>query len=366
MAIYSRQVEKKPPVAQSNWMLWLKENLFSDISSILLTFFILYLLFLTIPPLSAWVLFDADFTSNSANDCRANSAGACWSYAYHKLNLFLYGFYPEDSYWRVYLSLALVFVIIAIVKFIKDVKTKRLVSLAAFIIYPIIAFFLLYGGFLSLSVVETDQWGGLLLTIVIASTGIIFAMPIGILLALGRQSSMPIIRYISIGYIEFIRGVPLITILFMASVVLPLFVASGTEIDKLLRALIGITLFQSAYVAEIIRGGLQAIPKGQYEASDALGLSYWKQISLIIMPQVLKVSIPNLTGTCISLFKDTTLVLIIGLFDMLAMVGLTSSDSSWLGLEIEGYVFVGAVFWIILYSASRYTKKLEAQLSTER
>ena len=220
-------------------------------------------------------------------------------------------------------------------------------------------------GGLGLEIVETDKWGGLTLTIVVAAVGIVASFPLGILFALGRQSKMRIVKFISVVYIEFVRGVPLITILFMASVVLPLFFSAGMDFDKLLRALIGITLFQTAYIAEVVRGGLQAIPKGQYEAADATGLSFMQRTVLIILPQALKISIPNIVGSFIALFKDTTLVLIIGLFDMLAIVGAATSNSSWLGRETEGYVFVAMVIWVILYSMSRYSKRLEVRYSTE-
>jgi len=214
--------------------------------------------------------------------------------------------------------------------------------------------------------VETSKWGGLLLTLVIASVGIVMSFPIGILLALGRQSKLPIIKSLSVFYIEFVRGVPLITVLFMASVVLPLFFPEGVNFDKLARALIGITLFEAAYVAENIRSGFQAIPKGQYEAADALGLSYWQKMALVILPQAIKVTIPNLVGTFISLFKDTSLVMIIGLFDLLAMVNVTSNDRDWLGMDTEGYVFVAFIFWIFTFSMSMYSKRLEKKLNTDK
>jgi len=199
----------------------------------------------------------------------------------------------------------------------------------------------------------------------VAAVGIIASFPIGVVLALGRQSDMPILKTLCVGFIEFVRGVPLITILFMASVLLPLFFHDGIEFNKLLRALIGITLFQAAYIAEVVRGGLQAIPKGQYEASEALGLTYWQGMILIILPQALKISIPNLVGSFISLFKDTTLVLIIGLFDVLAMVTLTNSDTNWLGYEIEGYVFVTLIYWVCCFSMSQYSKSIERKFNTE-
>ena len=244
-------------------------------------------------------------------------------------------------------------------------KYKNRVTLSLIIFYPLVSYVLIAGGFGILMPVSTDQWGGLLLTLIIASVGIIVSFPIGVLLALGRQSDLKVIKLFSTLFIEFIRAVPLITILFMASFVLPLFLESGNYFDKLLRALIGIALFQAAYFAEVVRGGLQAIPRGQYEAADAIGLSYFQKNALIILPQALKISIPNIVGSSISLFKDTTLVLIIGLFDMLAMVNLTSNDPYWLARETEGFVFVTIVMWAILYTMSRYSKKLEIRFNTE-
>jgi general L-amino acid transport system permease protein len=247
---------------------------------------------------------------------------------------------------------------------IKKSQYRAHYIIGSFLIYPVVAFILLHGG-LGLEVVETDKWGGLTLTVVVAAIGIVASFPLGILFALGRQSEMRVVKFISVVYIEFVRGVPLITILFMASVVLPLFFSAGMDFDKLLRALIGITLFQTAYIAEVIRGGLQAIPKGQYEAADAAGLSFMQKTMLVILPQALKISIPNIVGSFIALFKDTTLLLIIGLFDMLAIVGAATSNSNWLGRDTEGYVFVAMVIWVILYSMSRYSKRLEVRFSTE-
>jgi general L-amino acid transport system permease protein len=230
-------------------------------------------------------------------------------------------------------------------------------------VFPCIAYGLLHGGF-GLRTVDTNLWGGLMLTLVLAVVGIAVALPFGILLALGRRSHMPIISSLSTVYIEFWRAVPLITVLFMASVMLPLFVAGEVEFDKLLRALIGIIMFQSAYVAEVVRGGLQAIPKGQYEAGDALGLSYWKVMGLIIMPQALKITIPSLVNTFISLFKDTSLVLIIGLFDLLAISKVALADPDWLGYSTEAYVFIALIFWMFCFGMSRYSIYLERKLHT--
>lgn len=361
MAIYQQKLSQKPPLAQITAWRWMLDNLFSTPLNTVLSLFLLYLLFLISVPLLNWTLFDATFST--INNAKCSTDGACWVYIGEKINLFIYGFYPEEAYWRPNLTIALAFLFVITAKFSAKIHRFKII-ISLLIAYPFIAFTLLYGG-LGLDIIQTHKWGGLLLTIVVAAVGIVASFPIGIFLALGRQSKLQIIRIFSIIYIEFIRGVPLITILFMASVVLPLFFAEGVEFDKLLRALIGITLFQAAYIAEVIRGGLQAIPKGQYEAADALGLGFLQKTFLIILPQALKVAIPNIVGSFIALFKDTTLVLIIGLFDMLAMVRLTTSDVNWLGLETEGYIFVSAVLWGILYSMSRYCKKLEYRFNTE-
>jgi general L-amino acid transport system permease protein len=279
--------------------------------------------------------------------------------------MYIYGFYPHEESWRPNVVYGLTALLFVIVRLVRNYKQKNRVILAMIVTFPIVSFILMAGGFGLLPIVETHQWGGLTLSLIIASVGIIVSFPIGVVLALGRQSDLKVIKLFSTLFIEFIRGVPLITILFMASFVLPLFLESSTNFDKLLRALIGIALFQAAYFAEVVRGGLQAIPKGQYEAADAVGLSYFQKNALIILPQALKISIPNIVGSSISLFKDSTLVLIIGLMDMLAMVNMTSNDPYWLGRETEGFVFVTIVFWVILYSMSRYSRKLEIRFNTE-
>jgi general L-amino acid transport system permease protein len=332
-----------------------------------------------IPPLLDWMIFNASFSFGTVNlfgfDIKFSEAmatnqncgreGACWPYIYEKLYMYTYGFYPRTETWRPNIVFGLTALLFVIVPLLKHYKYKNRVTLSLIILYPLASYVLIAGGFGVLMPVSTDQWGGLLLTLIIASVGIIVSFPIGVLLALGRQSNLKVIKLFSTLFIEFIRAVPLITILFMASFVLPLFLESGNYFDKLLRALIGIALFQAAYFAEVVRGGLQAIPRGQYEAADAIGLSYFQKNILIILPQALKISIPNIVGSSISLFKDTTLVLIIGLFDMLAMVNLTSNDPYWLGRETEGFVFVTIVMWAILYTMSRYSRKLELRFNTE-
>ncbi|WP_413692750.1 amino acid ABC transporter permease [Psychromonas sp. KJ10-2] len=358
MATYTMKEAKPAPTANKGVVFWLRENLFPDVKNTLLTLAGLYLLYAIIPPLLDWMIFDATWTGSK--DEVVNS-GARWIFIVEKFDQFMYGFYPEALHWRPNLVGILSLVLIFGFKYIGSVKLK----IATIILFPIICFVLISGGWFGLEVVETEKWGGLMLTILVAAVGIVASFPIGVVLALGRQSNMPILRTLCIGFIEFVRGVPLITILFMASVLLPLFFHDGIEFNKLLRALIGITLFQAAYIAEVIRGGLQAIPKGQYEASEALGLTYWQGMILIILPQALKISIPNLVGSFISLFKDTTLVLIIGLFDILAMVTLTNSDTNWLGYEVEGYVFVTLIYWVCCFSMSQYSKSIERKFNTE-
>jgi general L-amino acid transport system permease protein len=231
-------------------------------------------------------------------------------------------------------------------------------------VLPVVAYVLLLGGIFGLEPVDTNQWGGLMLTLVLAYVGIVAALPIGVALALGRRSEMPVIRTICIGFIELWRGVPLISVLFMASVMLPLFLPEGMNFNKLLRALIGIVMFQSAYMAEVIRGGLQAISKGQFEAASALGLNYFKSMRLIVLPQALKLVIPGIVNTFIALFKDTTLVLIIGLLDILASVQSSILDPAWSAVATEGYVFAAFCFWIFCFSISRYSQALERKLHT--
>jgi general L-amino acid transport system permease protein len=379
MAVNELQSTRKPPITQIGAVLWLRSNLFSSWINGLLTFASLYLLYIAIPPLLDWMFlsanfnfgtvnilgFDIKFSEFMADNQNCGREAACWPYIYEKLYMYIYGFYPHEESWRPNVVYGLTALLFIIVRLVRNYKQKNRVILAMIVTFPIISYILMAGGFGLLPIVETHQWGGLTLSLIIASVGIIVSFPIGVVLALGRQSDLKVIKLFSTIFIEFIRGVPLITILFMASFVLPLFLESSTNFDKLLRALIGIALFQAAYFAEVVRGGLQAIPKGQYEAADAIGLSYFQKNALIILPQALKISIPNIVGSSISLFKDSTLVLIIGLMDMLAMVNMTSNDPYWLGRETEGFVFVTMVFWVILYSMSRYSRKLEIRFNTE-
>ena len=350
-----------PPSTSIGAIAWLRANLFSSWLNSLLTLGAVYLLYVTIPPLISWALINADWVGTSREACE--SGGACWVFVGVRMNQFMYGLYPETEYWRINLA-AVLLVVLMTPLFIKRFPWKRWLVPFVLFGYPVIAFVLFSGGVLGLEYVETSRWGGLTLTLILSSVGMAASLPLGIVLALGRRSHMPIVKSLSVVFIEFWRGVPLITVLFMSSVMLPLFLPEGTHFDKLLRAMIGIALFQSAYMAEVVRSGLQAIPKGQYEAAQALGLSYWQSMGLIILPQALKLVIPGIVNTFIALFKDTTLVLIIGLFDMLAMIQAALADPNWLGYAIEGLTFAALVYWVFCFSMSRYSLALERKLHT--
>ena len=358
MAVYSKKEQRPAPSNTKGLVHWLRDNLFSTPLNVALTTLGIAILFWVIPPFVKWAYVDANFVGTTREDCV--SGGACWVFIRMKIDMFMYGFYPSVERWRINTVYGLFFVLVALFRYLKN----PVVKIVAAHVYFIVGFFLVYGGLFGLEVVPTDKWGGLMLTIMVAAVGIVAAFPLGVILALGRASHLPIIRSISVTYIEFIRGVPLITILFMSSIILPLFFPEGINFDKLLRALIGIAMFEAAYIAENIRGGLQSIPKGQYEAADAIGLSYWQKMGLVILPQALKVAIPNLVGVSIALFQDTTLVMIIGLFDLLAMVRLSAADSYWLGYETEGYVFITFIFWFFCYSMSNFSQKLEKRFNT--
>lgn len=361
MQTHTFKPDLPPPALSVGVLGWLRSNLFSSWFNTLLTLFAAYLVWLIVPPLIQWAFIDADWTGTTRADC--TSGGACWVFVQQRIGQFMYGFYPTELRWRVDLTLWLA-VIGAAPLFIPMMQRKALYGFSFLVAYPLVAYWLLNGGFFGLEEVATSQWGGLMLTLVIAAVGIVGALPLGILLALGRRSDMPAIRVICVTFIEFWRGVPLITVLFMSSVMLPLFLPEGLSFDKLARALIGVILFQSAYIAEVVRGGLQAIPKGQYEAAAAMGLGYWRMMGLVILPQAMKLVIPGIVNTFIALFKDTSLVIIIGLFDLLNSIKQATTDPAWLGMATEGYVFAALIFWIFCFGMSRYSMHLERKLDT--
>ncbi len=353
---------RAPPVPRLGALRWIRANLFNSPLNTVLTLLCLWALWKIVPPFLSWAIFDATWQGNSREACAAVS-GACWTFVKVRFGQFMYGFYPTDQRWRVTLAFAIL-VVGAIPLFFQGFGPKMALGAALLFVYPVIGFILFYGGVLGLRVVETPLWGGLFLTLVLAGVGIVVSMPLGVILALGRRSDMPVVRMLCVGFIELIRAVPLITVLFMASVMLPLFLPEGVNFDKLLRALVGITLFSAAYMAEVVRGGLQAIPSGQYEAAKALGLNYAEMMGLVILPQALRIVIPGIVNNFISLFKDTTLVLIIGLFDLLGMVQAALTDATWLGFALEGYVFAGFCFWVFCFSMSRYSMHIERKLDT--
>ena len=357
--------EEPPPRSSIGIVGWLQRNLFSRSGDTILTLLGALIVVLAVPPLLDWAVFSAVWTGADREVCISPEAGACWAFIKAKFAQFIYGRYPIAERWRV----DLVFVLLAggiIPMAIPSVPRKRLNAIFLFAIFPILALILLVGGVFGLRVVETPLWGGLTVTLVVSYVGIVASLPLGILLALGRRSRMPIVRTFCVAFIELWRGVPLITVLFMASVMLPLFLPPGVNFDKLMRALIGVALFSAAYMAEVVRGGLQAIPKGQYEGAMAIGLGYWKMMRLIILPQALKVVIPGIVNTFIGLFKDTSLVYIIGLFDLLGIVRLNFSDTTWASWQTPatGLVFAAMIFWIFCFGMSRYSQFMERRLNT--
>jgi general L-amino acid transport system permease protein len=410
----------RPPRSEIGVIGWLRHNLFSSWGNAILTVVGLYIVWKLLEGVIGWGIVNAVWTGDDGKVCQAEGTGACWAFVKAKMGQFVYGRYPEEERWRVDLVYAMA--IIGLVPLmVLRIPGKALSAGFMFLIFPVLAFWLLTGsasipgtgpldvvgfalgvvgiclflfartslrltaaiclviavpllarwlfstsGIVRLPPVPTELWGGLLVTLVVASVGIVGSFPVGIALALGRRSKMPFVRWASIGFIEFVRGVPLITVLFMASVMLPLFLPAGVSFDKLLRALVGVALFAGAYMAETIRGGLQAIPRGQFEAAEALGLSYPQRMALIILPQALKLVIPGIVNSFVGLFKDTSLVLIIGLFDLLGIVQLNLTDAKWFAnsTTLTGYVFAGLVFWIFCFGMSRYSQMIERRLAT--
>ncbi len=313
---------------------------------------------LTLPDLLAWSLWQADWSGQSRLACTGE--GACWAVITARWKLFLYHFYPDEQSWRLLLA-ALGLPLAAAPLLWWDMPARRAALIFA-ALYPLLAIWLIGGGF-GLAPVSTSLWGGLMLTLILGVTGIAASLPVGILLALGRRSDLPVLRMLSIGFIEAVRGVPLVTILFFASVMLPLFLPEGLNTDKLVRAVAVIILFSSAYMAEVLRGGFQAIPKGQGEAALALGLGQALSLFHVVLPQVLRISIPGIVNTFIGLFKDTSLVFFaIGLVELVGAGETTLTNQAWIGLKTEVYVFTGLVFWVICFGMSRVSRAIEARL----
>ena len=363
------QVDEQPaPVAMTGVIGWMRASLFAGPLNTILTILTVLLLIWIIPPIIDFLFIDAVWSGTDREACLPTAerpeVGACWAFVRDRFAYFIYGSYPIPERWRV--DIFFIILAIGIVWLLwLEAPRRDLGALYFFVIVPIVSYILLTGWpAIGLRNVDTSLWGGVLVTIVVSWVGIVFSLPIGILLALGRRSTMPAVKLFSVIFIEFVRGVPLITVLFMASVMLPLFVPDAYSPDKLLRALIGIAMFASAYMAEVVRAGLQAIPKGQYEGAMAVGLGYWQMMYLIILPQALKITIPNIVNTYIGLFKDTTLVVIVGIFDFLRTVEVSRIDPKWAAptTSATGYAFAAIFYFIFCYAMSRYAKNVEARL----
>ncbi len=367
-------VAQAAPKSEAGTGAWLRKNLFSSVSDSVLTILGLLLVAYFLPPFLEWAFLNAQWTGTDRTFCATVAqggiqpdgwSGACWAFVQAKFGQFMFGRYPIDQRWRPIL-VAVMFVLLLVLLLIPKVPRKGLNAVLFFFVFPVFAFVLLTGGWFGLSHVETPLWGGLLVTLVLSFVGIAISLPLGIVLALGRRSKMPVVKLVCVIFIETVRGIPLVTVLFMASVMLPLFLPAGVTFDKLLRALIGVTLFAAAYMAEVVRGGLQAIPKGQYEGAESLGLGYWQKMVLVILPQALKLVIPGIVNTFIGMFKDTSLVYIISMFDLLGVVRQNFSDATWASPQtpISGLVFAALVFWLFCFGMSRYSMFMERRLDT--
>ncbi|MFA3920433.1 amino acid ABC transporter permease [Ruegeria hyattellae] len=418
--------EQAPPASEVGVIGWAKHNLFSGWFNSVLTLISLYAIYYVLSGILPWV-FQSVWNANSLTECReimmatwgSTHGHACWAVINDRWLQMLFGFYPDHLYWRPILALVLLLVALAPILYSDRVPSKLLYLTAA---YPFLMPFLMWGGTIwgpisaalgfvigwgvytvlskqlsgllglvlgvlatviwwlvlsgyfvgamdailpiGIEAVQSRQFGGFMLAILLGVVAIGVSLPIGIVLALGRQSDLLIVKYLCVGFIEFIRGVPLITLLFVASLLLNLFLPPGTNFDIILRVMIMMTLFSAAYMAEVIRGGLAALPRGQYEGADSLGLNYWQAQRLIIMPQALKISIPGIVSTFIGIFKDTTLVSIIGLFDVIGLSSAIRADTAWNGIYWELFAFIGALFFVVCFGMSRYSMYLERKLQT--
>jgi general L-amino acid transport system permease protein len=340
---------------------WLRANLFASVTSSVISVLLIALLAKAFVSLVQWGFWNAIWSvpGDQTGACRSiRGLGACWAVIPEKYRFILFGTYPFSEQWRPAL-VCLTFIALFYVSSRRSWWRKELVAVwtAALVLIGV----LMWGGVAGLTYVSQDRWGGLPVTLILATFGLAFGFPLGIVVALGRRSKLPAIRSLCVLYVELIRGVPLISLLFMASVMFPLFMPDGVNIDKLLRAQIAFVLYAGAYLAEVIRGGLQAVPRGQHDAADALGLSYWKKNGLIILPQAIRHVIPPLVNTFIAFFKDTSLVLVIGIFDLLTTAKTSIIDPAWQPFSVEVYIFVGLIYFVFCFAMSRYSRGLEAQ-----
>ncbi len=347
----------KAPIISIGVLQWIKSNLFNGVFNSILTIVMLFFLYKIIPPFVKWAVIDG-FWLSTAEQCRAGD-GACWSIIPANIRFIIFGFYPHELHWRPFVAMIMLVSLLLYSKN-RDHWKKSLVYM--WIAGLFVMGVLMKGGLLGLSSIESDQWGGLPLTLMLSFFGMFAAYPLGVLLALGRRSKMPAVKTICILYIELIRGVPLISLLFMSAVLFPLFLPEGLTINKILRAQAAIIMFTSAYIAEVVRGGLQAITREQYEAAESLGLNYVQKMRLVILPQALKIVIPPTVGILISAFKDTSLVVIIALYDVLKTTRSALANPSWMGFSPEAYIFVALIYFVCCYSMSNYSRRLEKEL----
>ena len=341
-----------------SWLATLRLRLFATPLDAAVTLVLAWIVWRISVPLLAWLLIDANWKGTSRDDC--TSPGACWVFIRARFAQFMYGQYPVPERWRVDL-IGLLVVAAGGLLSIRGLPGRRALAAGALIVLPPLGIWLLQGG-LGLAIVETREWGGLMLTLFLAIYAGLIAVPLGILLALGRRSRLPLIRFFSIVFIEFWRGVPIITVIFLASLLLPLIMPTGFNVDRLARAVIGLAFVIAAYMAEAVRGGLQAMPEGQTEAAQALGLGYWRITRLIVLPQALRIALPAMTNEFISLFKSTTLVLIVSIFDLLGIAQAALADPAWVGMNMEAYVFAGAIYWFACFAMSRWSIARERRL----
>ncbi len=351
------KVEIKPPITNVGVLGWVKRHLFNGVFNSIATILILLLALRVLPEFIQWAFIDSVWFT-SGQECH-EATGACWSVVTQNIRFNIFGYYPYEEQWR---PLVAMLMLVAMLIYSRDWKrwTKKLGY--SWLLALFIMGVLMKGGLFGLVSVESTKWSGLPLTLLLSFFGILASYPLGVVLALGRQSSLPVIKAFCVVYIELIRGVPLITMLFMSSVMFPLFLPEGITIDKVLRAQMAIIIFTAAYIAEVVRGGLQAISKGQYEAAESIGLTYWAKMRLIILPQALKIVIPPTVGVLISAFKDTSLVVIIALYDILNTTKSILNVPEWTGFSTEAYIFVAMIYYVCCFSMSQYSRSIEKEL----
>ncbi len=349
----------KPPATSVGVIGWIKQNLFNGLGNSVLTIVTVYVLWKIIPPLIRWAFIDSTWVSSGA-ECR-DAGGACWSVISSNIRFIMFGFFPYESQWRPLLAMIL---LVGLLYYSQNRNHWKKSLVYAWVAGLFTMGLLMKGGLFGLAPVESTEWGGLPLTLLLSVFGLTAAYPLGVVLALGRQSKMPAVKTLCIVYIELIRGVPLISLLFMSSVVFPLFLPEGVTVNKILRAQVAIILFTAAYIAEVVRGGLQGMSRGQYEAAESLGLNYYQTMRLIILPQALKIVIPPTVSQLISALKDTSLVVIIALFDILKTTQTALQNPEWMGFSAEAYIFVALIYFVCCFFMSNYSRRLERELET--